>query len=162
MRDRLRLLIKRDSGFDAYTKLFRTAYEMVMTPSMPHSHFEVLVKCQRENGVRLIQGRSNNKAGKFSLIIKSVLKDVKSRQIYFLLYYEYHCCRSPTSVVSWKKELKYKTKFNILSMAIFLSKHCFSPSFNISTYRNVFLSINYENFYFHTNLAPRLHYFYIA
>ena len=41
----------------------RTAYEMAMTPSMSHRHFEILVKCQRENGVKLIKGRDNNRAG---------------------------------------------------------------------------------------------------
>ena len=51
------------SAEDAYMKLMRTAYEMALTPSMPHKHFEVLVKCQRENGVRLVDGRHNNKAG---------------------------------------------------------------------------------------------------
>ena len=38
-----------DSGREAFTKLMRTAYEMAITPSMPHKHFKVLVKCQRAN-----------------------------------------------------------------------------------------------------------------
>jgi len=41
----------------------RTAYELAHNPFMPHSHFEILVKCQRQNGVRLVEGRHNNKAG---------------------------------------------------------------------------------------------------
>ena len=33
-----------------------------MTPSMPYEHFKVLVKCQRKNGVHLIQGCDNGRA----------------------------------------------------------------------------------------------------
>ena len=56
-------LSKSDQAREAYLKLMRTAYEMALNPSMAHRHFEVLVKCQRINGVRLVQGRSGNKAG---------------------------------------------------------------------------------------------------
>ena len=49
---------------EMYKRLMRTAWNMATTPSMPHTHFSVLVKCQRENGVRLVEGRDNNKAGK--------------------------------------------------------------------------------------------------
>lgn len=51
------------SARDCYKKLLRTAWNLVSTPSMPHKHFSVLVKCQRENGVRLVQGKDNDKAG---------------------------------------------------------------------------------------------------
>jgi hypothetical protein len=48
---------------DALSKMLRTAYEMALKPSMPHSHFETLIKCQRMNGVILLEGKCNNKAG---------------------------------------------------------------------------------------------------
>ena len=48
---------------EVYKHKMWTAWNMVNTPSMPHSHFSVLVKCQRENGVCLVEGRDNNKAG---------------------------------------------------------------------------------------------------
>ena len=35
-----------------------------MNPSMPLKHFKVLVKCQRQNGVVLIDGRDNHKAAR--------------------------------------------------------------------------------------------------
>ena len=37
---------------------------MAKHPTMPFSHFKVLVKCQRENGVRLIQGCDDGRAAK--------------------------------------------------------------------------------------------------
>ena len=49
---------------EAYGKLIRTAYELAKTPSMPLSHFSVLVKCQRQNRVRLIEGKQNGKAAR--------------------------------------------------------------------------------------------------
>jgi len=52
------------SAREGYKKLLRTAWNLACTPSMPHSHFNVLVKCQRENGIRLIDGKDNHKAGK--------------------------------------------------------------------------------------------------
>lgn len=51
------------SSFDGYLKLMKTAYRMALCLSMPHSQFSVLIKCQRENGVRLIDGKSNKSAG---------------------------------------------------------------------------------------------------
>ncbi len=45
-------------------KMIKTAYELAMNPTMPLKHFKVLVKCQRENGVVLIDGRDNNKAAR--------------------------------------------------------------------------------------------------
>lgn len=53
-----------ESSRDSFLKLMRTAYEMVLTPSMPFKHFEVLVKCQRANGVRLVQGKDNSNAAR--------------------------------------------------------------------------------------------------
>ncbi|XP_065675983.1 uncharacterized protein LOC136092176 [Hydra vulgaris] len=48
---------------EAYFKMIKTAYEMALKPSMPHSHFEVLIKCQRLNGVQLVEGKGHNRAG---------------------------------------------------------------------------------------------------
>ena len=48
---------------EVYKCMVRTAWNMANTPSLPHSHFSVLVKCQRENGVCLVEGRDNNKVG---------------------------------------------------------------------------------------------------
>ena len=42
---------------DAYKKMIRTAYNMTMEPSLPSRQFKTLIKCQRENGIRLIDGR---------------------------------------------------------------------------------------------------------
>ena len=53
-----------DSGREAFKKLMRTAYEMAITPSMPHKHFKVLVKCQRANGVRLVEGKDGGHAAR--------------------------------------------------------------------------------------------------
>ena len=46
---------------------------MAQVPSMPHRHFQLLVKIQRENEVRLIEGHDNNKAGKFTYLLKSYI-----------------------------------------------------------------------------------------
>lgn len=48
----------------AYLKLMRTAYEMTLTPSMPHNHSEVLEKFQRQNDVRLIEEKHDHRVGK--------------------------------------------------------------------------------------------------
>ena len=45
---------------DAYRKLMRCAYEMALQPSMPHKHFSVLVKCLKENNVRLMEEPDDN------------------------------------------------------------------------------------------------------
>ena len=47
---------------EVYKHMIRTTWNMANTPSMPHPHFSVLVKCQCENGVCLVEGRDNNKA----------------------------------------------------------------------------------------------------
>lgn len=44
--------------------MFRTAYELALNPTMALKHFKVLVKCQRDNGVILIDGKDNTKACK--------------------------------------------------------------------------------------------------
>ena len=56
-----------------YLKLMLVAHEMVQTPSMPHRHFQFLVKIQRENGVLLVEGHDNNEAGKFEYLLKSYI-----------------------------------------------------------------------------------------
>ena len=44
-----------------------TAWKMALTPFMPPKHFSVLVKYQSINGVSLVVGKDNNKAGKWLL-----------------------------------------------------------------------------------------------
>lgn len=41
---------------EGYRKLFRTAYELAMNPTLPMAQFKTLVKVQKQNGVRLIEG----------------------------------------------------------------------------------------------------------
>ena len=41
---------------EGYIKLFRTAYTLAIEPTLSMSQFKKLVKMQRENDVRLIQG----------------------------------------------------------------------------------------------------------
>ena len=41
---------------EAHKRMMKTAYELALHPNMPLANFEVLVKVQRMNGVRLIQG----------------------------------------------------------------------------------------------------------
>ena len=48
---------------EVYKHMIRTAWNMANTASVPHSHFSVLVKCQRAIGVCLVEGRDNNKVG---------------------------------------------------------------------------------------------------
>lgn len=45
-------------------KMIKTAYELAMNSTMPLKHFKVLVKCQRQNGVVLIDDRDNKKAAR--------------------------------------------------------------------------------------------------
>ena len=42
---------------EGYIKLFRTAYTLAIEPTLSLSQFKTLVKVQRENGIRLIQGQ---------------------------------------------------------------------------------------------------------
>ena len=44
--------------------MVQTSYELAMNPTMPLKHFKILVKCQRQNGVVLIEGRDSNKAAR--------------------------------------------------------------------------------------------------
>ena len=53
------------SAKGVYLKTMKTAWEIALTPSMPHKHFSVLVKCQKINGVHLVAEKDNNKAGKW-------------------------------------------------------------------------------------------------
>ena len=39
-----------------YVKLFRTAYELVMNPTVSLRKFKILIKVQRQNGVVLVEG----------------------------------------------------------------------------------------------------------
>ena len=48
---------------EVYKRMMITAWNMANTPSMPHCHFSALVKCQCENGVCIVEGRDNSKAG---------------------------------------------------------------------------------------------------
>ena len=41
----------------AMTKMIRTAYELAINPTLPLMQYKTLVKVQRVNGVRLIEGR---------------------------------------------------------------------------------------------------------
>ena len=52
------------SAREAFRKLLKTAYELALTPSMPLKHLEVLVKCQKQNGVKLIQGKQDGRTAK--------------------------------------------------------------------------------------------------
>eukprot|EP00112_Aurelia_sp_Birch-Aquarium-sp1_P010898 Seg2305.5 transcript_id=Seg2305.5/GoldUCD/mRNA.D3Y31 product="Zinc finger protein 862" protein_id=Seg2305.5/GoldUCD/D3Y31 len=56
----------KQSTSDAYLKMIKTAYELALNPTIPLKQFKVLVKCQRQNGVVLIEGRDNNKAAQLS------------------------------------------------------------------------------------------------
>ena len=46
-----------------YKKLLQATWNLACTPSIPHSHFNILVKSQRKNGVCLTDGKDNHKAG---------------------------------------------------------------------------------------------------
>ena len=46
---------------------------MAQVQSMPHRYFQFFVKILRENGVRLVKGHNNNKAGKFTYLLKSYI-----------------------------------------------------------------------------------------
>ena len=50
------------SSTDLYKKMFNTAYELAMRPTMPFRHFSTLIKCQRLNGVRLVEGKDDHRA----------------------------------------------------------------------------------------------------
>ena len=54
----------RQATESAHMKLLKTAYHLAMTPTMPLSHFEVLVKVQKTNGVNLIQGNQDGRAAR--------------------------------------------------------------------------------------------------
>ena len=50
-------VMQNENSKEAYMKLARTAYELAMNPTMPIRQFKTLVKVQRQNGVRLIDGK---------------------------------------------------------------------------------------------------------
>lgn len=66
--------------FDAYKKMFCTVYEMALNPTMPLNRFNILIKCQQQNGMSLIKGRQNGKAAAeyLSYITSSVSSKVSS------------------------------------------------------------------------------------
>ena len=39
-----------------YMKMFRTAYELAMNPTVSLRQFKTLIKVQRQNGVALVEG----------------------------------------------------------------------------------------------------------
>ena len=47
---------------EAYLKLIKSAFELAIHPTMPLTNFTFLVKCQKMNGVRLIDGKDDGKA----------------------------------------------------------------------------------------------------
>ena len=51
------------SAKGVYQKMMKIAWAMALATSMSHKHFSVLVKYQRINGVRFVEGKENNKAG---------------------------------------------------------------------------------------------------
>ena len=65
-----------ESARESFKKLMKTAYEIALTPSMPHKHFKVLIKCQRANGVRLVEGKDGgNAAREFIHCIADAIKE---------------------------------------------------------------------------------------
>ncbi|XP_065655360.1 zinc finger protein 862-like [Hydra vulgaris] len=76
---------------EAYFKMIKTAYEMALKPSMPHSHFEVLIKCQRLNGVQLVEGKGHNRAARqfisciANAIKEKIAKIVKEKNFFSIL-----------------------------------------------------------------------------
>lgn len=58
--------------------MIRTAYELALNPQYPLSTFKLLIKCQRMNGVQLIDGKDDCKAtGEyFDAISKAVIEKV--------------------------------------------------------------------------------------
>ena len=58
--------------------MIRTAYELASNPQYPLSSFKLLIKCQRMNGVRLIDGKDDCKAAGefFEAITKAVVEKV--------------------------------------------------------------------------------------
>ena len=52
------------SAKDSHRKLLRTAYELALAPNMSLKHFEVLVKCQKQNGLKPIHGKQDERAVK--------------------------------------------------------------------------------------------------
>ncbi|XP_065678256.1 zinc finger protein 862-like [Hydra vulgaris] len=71
--------------------MIKTAYEMALKPSMPHSHFEVLIKCQRLNGVQLVEGKGHNRAARqfisciANAIKEKIAKIVKEKNFFSIL-----------------------------------------------------------------------------
>ena len=50
------------SSTELYKKMFNTAYELAMQPTMPFRQFKTLIKVQRINGVRLVEGKDDSRA----------------------------------------------------------------------------------------------------
>ena len=59
--------LTKTSTKERYTKLFRTAYELAMNPTISLAQFHISVKVLRKNGVRLIEGHDDGKAARESI-----------------------------------------------------------------------------------------------
>ena len=70
--------MQRAASTEAYKKLMRTAYELALNPSLPLSAFKVMVKCQRENGVTVIDGKHDGRSARefITSIYKAVTEKV--------------------------------------------------------------------------------------
>lgn len=71
-------ILQENASRDMYTKMIRTAYELALNSQYPLTSFKLLVKCQRMNGVRLVDGKDDCKAtGEFfDAICKAVAEKV--------------------------------------------------------------------------------------
>jgi hypothetical protein len=69
-----------ESTKQCYTKMFITAYELALQPSMPLTHFKTLVKVQRKNGTKLIEGKDNHRAAAeyIQYLANTIRKKIKS------------------------------------------------------------------------------------
>lgn len=71
-----------DNSKDAFRKLTRTAYELAMNPTLSLNQFTTLVKVQRQNGVRLIQGMLTYNMYYVIVTFASLEKSLKVSQMY--------------------------------------------------------------------------------
>ena len=75
---------------EVYLKLMRTAYELACCTTMPLEHFSVLVKVQRINGTRLIEGKCKILSKNLS-ILAFVFKRKQSLVIVHALVTKFSC-----------------------------------------------------------------------
>lgn len=45
---------------ESFERLNKMVYELALIPSIPLKHYQVHVKCERANGVRLVQGKEDS------------------------------------------------------------------------------------------------------